>query len=166
MSLTKRLTGGVVVVVLFLLSFSVGWLAGRAGIGSPPVDSSDLSELERAFAEQMQKAALVGHFTVAGRDDQAARTDRYDIDSVEKVGADRWRFNTRVRYGSVDATLPIVVPLVWVGDTPMVTLTDYSIPTLGTFTARVMFYGDWYAGTWQHGDIGGLMYGRIERKGG
>ena len=50
-----------------------------------------------------------------------------------------------------------------VGDTPMITLTDLAVPTLGTFTARVFFYGDRYAGTWQHGNVGGHMFGRIEK---
>ena len=36
------------------------------------------------------------------------------------------------------------------------------IPGLdGTFTARVMFYAERYAGSWQHGEYGGLMYGTI-----
>ena len=29
------------------------------------------------------------------------------------------------------------------------------------FTARVMFYAERYAGSWQHGEYGGLMYGTI-----
>ena len=65
-------------------------------------------------------------------------------------------------YGSVDVTLPVVVPIQWAGDTPMVTMTDVAIPELdGTFTAQVMFYAEQYAGSWQHGEYGGLMYGMI-----
>jgi hypothetical protein len=82
---------------------------------------------------------------------------------VQKVGDDRWQFNARMRYGGIDVTLPITVPMRWVGDTPMITLTDLTVPKLGTFTARVFFYGDRYAGTWQHGDAGGHMFGRIEK---
>ena len=64
--------------------------------------------------------------------------------------------------GSVDMTLPVVVPIRWAGDTPIVTITDMVIPGLdGTFTARVMFYVERYAGSWQHGEYGGLMYGTI-----
>ena len=66
-------------------------------------------------------------------------------------------------YMSVDATLPVTVPIIWAGDTPMVSITDVSIPGLGDgFTARVFFYVDRYAGSWQHGEAGGLMYGTIE----
>jgi hypothetical protein len=50
------------------------------------------------------------------------------------------------------------------GDTPMIMMTDTSLPGIGTFTVRVFFYGDRYAGTWQHGKVGGAMSGRIEKK--
>ena len=74
---------------------------------------------------------------------------------MEKVGDDLWRFNARMVHDRTDVTLPIVVPMKWVDDTPVVTLTDYSIPTLGKFSARVFFYSDRYAGTWQHGTKSG-----------
>ena len=164
MAKQARLAWSVAAVVLLVLTFVSGWVSGRLGLGSA-VDPASLTELERRFSAQMRDAALVGQFTIAGREDRPARPDRYDISSVEKVGDDRWRFNTRIRYGDVDATVPITVTMVWAGDTPMVTLTDLTIPSMGTFTARVFFYGDRYAGTWQHGETGGHMWGRIERGG-
>ena len=33
----------------------------------------------------------------------------------------------------------------------------------GNFTSRVMFFEDRYAGTWQHNQIGGHMFGMIEQ---
>jgi hypothetical protein len=162
MALVKRLAGLFVILLLMSAGFGAGWLVGRLRLGSA-VNPASLSQLERRFTDQMQGAALVGHFTVAGREDREARPDRYDIASVAKVGDDEWRFNARIRYGSVDATLPIVVTMRWAGDTPMVTITDFTIPEMGTFTARVFFYGDRYAGTWQHGAVGGHMFGRIEK---
>ena len=162
MALVKQLAGFFVVVLLMLVMFGAGWLVATLRIGSA-VDPASLSTLERRFTDQMKGAALVGRFTVAGREDRQASPDRYDISSVEKVGDDRWRFNTRIRYGSVDATLPIVLTMRWVGDTPMITMTDVAIPTMGTFSARVFFYSDRYAGTWQHGAVGGHLFGRIEK---
>jgi hypothetical protein len=47
----------------------------------------------------------------------------------------------------------------------MIVMTDTELPGIGTFTARVFFYGDRYSGTWQHGDVGGHMSGRIEKQG-
>ena len=162
MALLKRLAGLVLVALLMLVMFGAGWLVATLRIGRA-VDPASLSTLERQFTDQMKGAALVGRFTVAGRDDRQASPDRYDISSVEKVGDDQWRFNTRIRYGSVDATVPVVVPMRWVGDTPMITMTDVAIPRMGTFSARVFFYGDRYAGTWQHGAVGGHLFGRIEK---
>ena len=162
MALAKRLAGLLVIVLLMLVMFGSGWLVAKLRISSA-VDPASLSQLERRFTDQMKNAALVGRFTVVGREDRQASPDRYDISSVEKVGNDQWRFNARIRYGTVDATLPIVVTMRWAGDTPIVTITDFTIPRMGTFSARVFFYGDRYAGTWQHGAVGGHMFGRIEK---
>ncbi|MEZ5287632.1 MAG: hypothetical protein R2712_23080 [Vicinamibacterales bacterium] len=161
MAAASRLAVGVVVLVVGLLSFAGGWLSGRAGLFMS-VPAASLDERERAFTERMQHAVLDGWFTVDGRE-APPRPDRYEIASVEKVGDGLWRFNAHLVHEGMDATLPIVVPVQWVGDTPMVMLTDYSIPSLGTFTARVFFYDTRYAGTWQHGDqVGGQLFGRIE----
>ena len=152
---------GIGAVLLALpVTFLIGWLVAKTGIGST-MGLESLPELERQFAQRMREVSLVGRFTIAGREDEPARPDRYDIASVEKLGDDRWRFNVRIRYGERDVTLPVVVTMQWTGDTPMVLLTNTAIPTLGTFTARVFFYEDRYAGTWQHGEVGGHMFGNI-----
>jgi hypothetical protein len=158
----RAFVGGFLALVLLAAAFAGGWLVGRSGIGTA-VPMASLPDRERAFAERMRGVVLDGVFTVDGQE-RPPRPDRYEIASVEKVGDDLWRFNARMVHDTTDVTLPIVVPMKWLDDTPVVTLTDYSIPTLGTFTARVFFYDDRYAGTWQHGrEIGGHLYGRITR---
>jgi hypothetical protein len=158
----RAFVSGLVGVALMILAFAGGWLTARTGIGMA-VPVSSLDARERAFAERMRGAVLDGVFTVDGPNG-TPRPDRYEIASVEKIGDDLWRFNTRMVHETTDVTLPIVVPMQWIGDTPVVMLTDYSIPTLGTFSARVFFYDDRYAGTWQHGkEIGGHLYGTITR---
>jgi len=148
-------------IVLLLGAFAGGWLAGRLGIGSV-VEPSSLSEVERAFAERMHDVTLTGSFTVAGRD-RPARPDSYEIASVEKVGEDLWRFNASMQCCGINGHVPIVVPMRFVGDTPMIMMTDTSLPGIGTFTVRLFFYGDRYSGTWQHGKVEGQMSGRIEK---
>jgi hypothetical protein len=119
---------------------------------------------EQQFAEQLTGSVLVGSFTIDGRQDSVPKSERYEIQSLTKATDDLWVFTTRIKYGKVDATLPITVPVVWAGDTPMVSLTDATLPGLGeAFSARVIFHGDRYAGTWQHGKVGGHMFGRIEK---
>ena len=105
----------------------------------------------------MRDVTLVGSFTVAGREDRTPTPDRYEIASVEKVG--RRPVAVQRQDGLLRhewrGTLPIVVPMRWVGDTPVIMMTDTSLPGIGTFTVRVFFYGDRYAGTWQHGASAG-----------
>jgi hypothetical protein len=149
-----------------LAMFGGGWLAGRLGLGSV-IDPSTLPAAERAFAARMRNVTLVGSFTMSGREEGSPRADRYEIASVEKVGENSWRFMAKMDCcgAAGQAEIPIVVPMHFVGDTPVIMMTDTSLPGLGTFTVRLFFYGDRYAGTWQHGAVGGHMSGRIEKTG-
>jgi len=161
MANTKRLVGALLLAAILLITFTAGWIVAKVGIGSA-IDPATLPERERQFAERMRNVAMVGYFTMAGREDRTPREDRYDISSIEKVGDDRWRFNARI--GENGVTLPVTVTMRWVDDTPIIMLTDLTSPALGTFTARAFLYGDRYAGTWQHeGRGGGHLYGRIEQ---
>ena len=163
MTFARPLASLLAALALVLLSFGAGWLAGRAGLGMS-VDPASLSDLERAFTDRMRGAVLVGSFTVASQPDRPLRPDRYETASVEKIGDDLWRFNARLVHEGMDVTLPIVVPMRWVGDTPVIMMTNYAIPSLGTFNARVFFYDDHYAGTWGHGEtVAGHLFGKVER---
>jgi hypothetical protein len=164
MAVLRRVIGFAGLAVVAILLFAGGWIVGRTGIGSV-VDPASLPDLERTFVEDMRDVSLVGVFSVAGRDDVAPRSDRYDIRSVQKVGENLWQFNASMSCcGLSGAAIPIVVPMRWVGDTPMIEMTDHELPAIGRFTARVFFYGDRYAGTWQNPRTGGHMWGRIERR--
>jgi hypothetical protein len=166
MTTTRRVLTIVFIVIAAAVIFVSGWLAGRLAIGSV-VDPASLSQAERQFSERMKNVALVGTFSVAGREGRPPNPEGYEIASVEKVGDDLWRFNARMNCCGLSgsAAIPIVVPMRFVGDTPMIMMTDTSLPGIGTFTVRVFFYGDRYSGTWQHGTVGGLMSGRIEKRG-
>ena len=149
------------VSVVLLATFALGWFLAATGTGQA-ANPAYLSDLERRFTERMQNIILEGHFTLEGRAQSDGNPERYEIASVTKLNGGQWRFNVRLVYGSVDTTLPVVVPIVWAGDTPMVSITDFTIPGLGeNFGARVIFYDDRYAGTWNHGIRGGTMYGTL-----
>ena len=163
MALGRRMATIAAAAVLALILFGAGWLVGRLGIGAV-VSPDSLNTAEREFVERMRDVSLVGSFTVFGKEDQTPRPDRYDISSVEKVGTDLWRFNATMHCCGVNGALPVVVPMRWNGDTPMIMMTDTSLPGLGTFTVRLFFYNDRYAGSWQHGERGGYMSGRIESR--
>jgi hypothetical protein len=121
-------------------------------------------ELEKQFAETMSGATLVGNFTITGqKSDQPLKEDRYTLGKVSKLKNGLWSFETRIQYGDHDVKLPLAVEVKWAGDTPVITVTNVTVPPLGTFTSRVLVYRDQYAGTWSGGDHGGQMFGRITR---
>ena len=121
-------------LIVLLVAVGVGWLLAASGAGRA-ADPASLNELERAFAERMQNVALEGHFTVEGRERRDGNPELYEISKVTKLEGDRWRFDVHLTYGNVDATLPVVVPIVWAADTPMVHITDFAIPGWGTSSA-------------------------------
>jgi hypothetical protein len=97
------------------------------------------------------------------------REDSYEISSVTKLPAgDLWTIQSRIKYGDKDVTIPVPVRIEWAGDTPVLQLTNATLPGLGTFTVRLLFYKDsqgqgHYAGFWWGGDHGGEMFGVISK---
>ncbi len=150
-------------VVSLFVAAAIIVVVGLCGPTVSGAQDVSLNALEQEFAERMANSVLVGRFVIAGSEDSVPRPERYEIEGVTKVGEDQWRFTARIQYGNTNITLPIVVTMLWAGDTPMVSLTDLTVPTLGTFTARVIFYRDRYAGTWQHDEVGGHLFGVIEK---
>src|SRR5262245_330731 len=121
-------------------------------------------ELIKKLEADLTNSKLIGQFTVTGREDRAPKPEEYTITNAVKLPeGDIWLITARIKYGDKDTTLPMPLEIKWAGDTPMITLTNLAIPGLGTFTSRVVLYENRYAGTWQHGKVGGHLYGRIEK---
>jgi hypothetical protein len=122
-------------------------------------------ERNAALEESLSGAALVGHFTVTGRDrEMRPREERYELSSVKHLEGDTWLITARIKYGENDVELPLPLPIKWAGDTPVITVDEFAFPGLGTYTARVMIYRDHYAGFWTGKDHGGHLFGTIERR--
>jgi len=119
-------------------------------------------QLDRKFEETMKGVTLVGRSTRL-QDDKIIGEEKYVIEGVSKLAGDTWLFRTRLQYGGHDIPLPLPVTIKWAGDTPVITLTDLSIPGMGTYTARVVLYRDQYAGTWSGKKGGGQIFGKIVR---
>ena len=132
---------------------------------TPPVSV----EQQRAdFTARMQDVVLDGFFVVDSptADKPALQAERYEIRQVQYLGSgDLWQFDARLVYSTFDVTVPLPLPVHWAGETPVITVDSVTIPGLGTFNARVVIDGDRYAGTWQHGEVGGHLFGRIRPKG-
>lgn len=137
-------------------------LCASVAFAADPPAPRDPATLEKEFSEKLSGATLVGTFSVDGR--EGAKSERYEISSARKLQGNDWVVTARVKYGDKDVNLPMVVQVFWADDTPMITLTERELPGLGTFTTRVFFHGHRYAGTWQHGKVGGHMWGVVEKK--
>lgn len=139
-------------------------MVGSAAAQEKGAAKPNHEELEKAFAERMTGSVLVGHYSVVGKDSKPANPERYELKKVSKLAEDLWVFEARIKYGQTDVTLPLTLRMIWAEDTPMITLTNATLPGLGSaFGARVIFHGDLYAGTWQHGKVGGHLWGTIEK---
>ena len=142
---------------------------GGSGSAQPaepeaPAKVPSQADLFKTFEQTMNGAVLAGQFTILGKDRESMPPEEYTIKRVSKLAdGDYWLFQARLKYGDKDVTIPLPLEVKWAGDTPVITLTDLTIPALGTFSARVVIDNGKYAGTWTHGDVGGHMFGVIRR---
>jgi len=118
---------------------------------------------DERFKKLVTNVKLSGHFTMDGQEDAAKlQKEEYVITGAIKLGnGELWALTSRIKYGTVDLTVPVPVQVKWAGDTPVITLDKVGIPGLGTFSARVVLDQDRYAGTWSHDQVGGHLFGRI-----
>lgn len=89
------------------------------------------------------------------------RSERYTIKGVSRGLDDNWVITARVEFADRDVELPFSVRVVWAGDTPVITLDKTALPMLGEYSARVMVYDGFYAGTWFGTNYGGILSGQI-----
>lgn len=138
---------------------------GKKAGGGDAVQKPNRQELEQQFSEKMSGVTLVGHFTDRTAKEKALKEEKYTLGKVSKIDDDYWRFEARIQYGNHDVTLPLSLRVAWARDTPVITMDKVLIPGFGTFTCRVMFFEDQYAGTWEGGNHGGHLFGRLVRDG-
>ena len=144
------------------LTFAVPALAEQKP-DTKPNASQRQTQLEASFAKSLSGATLEGSFTStgAGSDPTKLSKEKYTLGEVKKLAGELWQIPARIQYGGKDVTLPIVLPIRWAGDTPMVAVDDLPLPGFGTVWARVIFFEDHYAGYWKHGQHGGHLFGVI-----
>jgi hypothetical protein len=132
-------------------------------------DKSRQAELDAAFTKMLSGATLEGSFTSTGegQDPTKLSSDKYTLGEVKKLEGNYWMIPARIQYADKDFTVPLMLPVKWAGDTPVIVVDDVGLPGFGTVSARVMFFADHYAGYWKHGKHGGHLFGTIshdERK--
>lgn len=141
-------------------------LASGVAHGQQAQNEAEQASREAAFARLMSGARMVGSFTASdAAPGSPPQADGYDLVQVSKVEGtlSQWRFEARIAYGGGHFSLPLVVDVLWAGDTPVITVTDMAIPLLGTFSARVVIHDEQYAGTWKGAGHSGQLFGVLER---
>lgn len=127
--------------------------------------STPSAEEERnaKFKAAIDGVTLQGNMRGLGKDTMS-KGEKFVIEKVTRVMGDTWLFQMRFQYGDHDVPVPIPMRVNWAGDTPVLTLTDVPVPGFGTYTARVLIYGEQFAGMWssQKGH-GGQVFGKVVR---
>jgi hypothetical protein len=148
-----------------LVFLAIVVLASVPAFAEEPKPAPSQDELIKKLAKDLTGVKLVGRFTVTGKGEMTPKEEEYTITSATKLDEpDLWLIKARVKYGKTDGTFPIPLEIKWAGDTPVITLTNLAIPGLGTFSSRVVIYEGRYAGTWQHGEVGGHLFGVLKRE--
>lgn len=119
---------------------------------------------EQKLTEYLSGVKFVGSFTVTGAAERPPEPESYYILSAEKMDdGDWWKLTARIKYSTHDLTIPMALEIKWAGETPVITVDQMVVPGLGTFDARVLIRKGSYAGTWAHDQIGGQLFGRLEK---
>lgn len=122
-------------------------------------------ELEAKFTAALTKATMTGRWCLL-KDGKLSpdKDEKYTISSVKKTGDGEWTISARIEYAGLSIDAPVPVQVKWAGDTPVIIVNNLGLPGTAKYSARVMIYGDTYAGTWSGGDHGGLLHGVITRE--
>lgn len=154
---------------LFTPWLAVGLLVASAAAQQPAspekkkTSPDQQAQREQALARLLTGAVFQGQYTVEDAQGQRTGKDRYTIRQAKKLQGNLWLLVVRIQYDGKDINVPLTLPILWAGDTPVITLKELPVPGLGTFSARVVIHGDRYAGSWDAGDHGGHLWGRIVR---
>ena len=144
--------------------------------GAEPIQADPQSRrggLEKQFKESLTDVVLDGIWQVTGKGGlkgneplSEPKKERYTIASIVKTGDEHWIVSARIEYAETDVTVPVLVRVVWAGDTPMITIDDLAIPLIGAYSARVIFHKGFYSGIWYSntGNYGGILSGRIVKQ--
>ena len=147
--------------------------ADKSAAGEKPSDKKAAAqkELEVKFQQMLSGSILRGTWQmVKGEEGLAGKVplmdpkpEEYTISKVSKASDDYWIITAKIKYADREANIPVTVRVVWAEDTPIITLDKVALPGLGTYSARVMIYRNFYAGTWFGDCYGGILSGQITR---
>lgn len=150
------------VLATLVIPFNTSAALQQADTAPGTEPALDRATLEKNLAERLSNSRLVGFYMTEGQNGPPQQ-DSYTLGKVQKAEGDKWRFEARIEFNKKVLNVPLEIPIYWADQTPVITVSNFSIPGMGTYTARVMIHGDRYAGTWSSPRHGGFLWGRIEK---
>lgn len=139
--------------------FLTGILLAQDTPTAPAAPPISMSAAEKQFEDSMNNVKMIGFFTLG--DSKELHDDAYLIEKIAKIADGQWNFTARILYSGRDVKVTLKIPVMFAGDTPVINFIRQTVPGMGTYDARVLFYKGGYAGTWGAGDHGGTMFGKI-----
>jgi hypothetical protein len=120
-------------------------------------------EQEKQFTSLLTNVTLTGRWCLV-RDGSLTpeRDETYTIVGVQKVSGDQWIVNAELKYQGQKIVAPIPVRMQWAGGAALMIVDGLTIPGGGTYSARVLFHGQTYSGTWSGGDQTGMLHGLVK----
>lgn len=125
--------------------------------------------VEEKFIAMLKNATLQGSWAPVQQGQLGAEkgNDRYRIARVEKVDGEKWSIVSVFNAGGKQIEFPISASVKFAGDTAILILDNVRTgPGKATWSARVMFHDDVYAGRWwetANRAHGGTIAGTITR---
>lgn len=130
---------------------------------SLPARGEDMTDA--AFGAMLENATLEGTWApVAGKQIGEEKADRYEVARAEPKGGEKWAIVWKVRHQGQLVEYPIPAVVKFAGDAAVLVLDGVPVGDGGTWSARVLFHGDSYAGRWwNEKGKGGTVSGVIRR---
>ena len=122
-------------------------------------------DLESGLVAMLANATLKGSWIPVNQGATGnEKSDSYHIIGARKIEGDQWQIMTKTKYQGREIEVPFSVIVKWAGDTAVMILNDVQAGQGKSYSARVLFHNDRYAGSWWGKDTaGGLLSGVITR---
>ncbi len=146
-----------------LPALAVGFALIFANASSAQTDADG----EAKFAAMLTNATLNGTWApITGGKLGGEKKDAYFVVRATRKDGDNWEIVSRVTHKGAQVDFPIPAIVKFAGDTAVLILNDVRTADGKTWSARVMFHNDVYAGSWWGaGQKGGAISGTITRGG-
>ena len=132
-----------------------------------PTAQAANEDAENAFSAMLKNATLNGTWAPIDKsllgDDQK---DGYEIVSATKKEGDVWVLVSKMKFQGQEMQIPIPVRVKFAGDTAVMILNNLPLGDGTTWSARILFHDDVYAGSWWGPDKAkksGIVSGTITR---